>query len=104
MTIQFVDLTGFFKGSDKDGGIQKTILRVYPTSKSFHATERLRNRADNRLIENLDVAFFNRFVNVVHDVVLQNKGFLQIFVIIANKVIAGFFLYFARNFCLIARI
>ena len=102
MTVKFVDLTGFFKGTDKDRRIQKTVLRIDPTSKGFHAAERLRNRADDRLIENLDVAFFNRLVNVVHDVVLQNKGFLQIFVIIADKVIAGFFLYFARNFRLIA--
>ena len=66
-----MDLSRFFKSADKDSRIQETILRVNPASKSFHTAECFRNCTDNRLIKNFDVAIFYSFVNVVHNVILQ---------------------------------
>ena len=98
MAIELVNLARFFERSNKGCRIQKTILRVNPAGKRFHAAKRFCNRSHNRLVINLDVILLYCLVDVVYDIVLQNEVITQIVIVIADMAIAIFLLQTTCDF------
>ena len=103
VAVELVDLAGILERADEHSRIQESVQRVYPAGKRLHAAERFRNRADDRLVVNLDIAVRDRLVDMAHHVVLQQQVLVQAIVVIADKLVALLLLEAAGEFRLFAR-
>ncbi len=71
--IEAVDQAGLFERGDEVGRRQAAMRRRFPARESLEAAELARQRADDRLVVDFDVAEVERFVEMLADVALHRE-------------------------------